>query len=116
MLSGKQSRAVETAAKADMKKEVFDFANTRILWLADAELSLIGGVVIINNILRDEHVLQCLGFELGERGGKRTEVEKKLRDVVPLSELTASREVVLPAEGDHAALALVAVEVKFLEG
>jgi hypothetical protein len=54
-------------------------------------------------------------LQAGERGGDRSQGEEKVWDVVSLPQVLC-REVVVPAEGDHAALARVAVELEVAEG
>ena len=65
--------------------------------------------------LRDEHVLKLLRLRAGERGGGRSEREEEVRDVVSLPQVLC-RKIVMPAEGDHAALSRVAVELEVAEG
>ena len=66
-------------------------------------------------VLGDEHVLKRRRLHAGEGGGRPPEREEEVGDVIRLSEL-AAREVVVPAEGDHAAPARVAVELELPEG
>jgi hypothetical protein len=47
-------------------------------------------------VLGDQHVLQLLRFQAGERRGGRAEREEEVGDVVSLSQV-ACREVALPA-------------------
>lgn len=66
-------------------------------------------------VLRDENMLQRLRVQASERDGDPSEREEIFGEVVRLLEMVC-REIVVPAEGDHSALARVAVELKLMEG